>query len=166
MPPKAGLDRPLPRTDREFRNRQSELRAEFLAEKVRPAIAVILLEHKRIGERSGELRILRLAGKLRQRLHRVVMRVRRAAIGGEVEMPEADMGWHRELVGVLRVPALEFGGRRFPRGSVFCAMRRLTISSSLSRPIASASRYSTSVCTLVSIRRSSSGAVGSRFHCD
>src|SRR5438128_7764099 len=89
MPPKAGLDRPLPRTDREFRNRQGELRAEFLAEKVRPAIAVILLEHERIGERSGELRILRLAGKLRQGLHRVVTRVRRAAIGGEVEMPEA-----------------------------------------------------------------------------
>src|SRR6267154_1042436 len=119
MPPKAGLDRPLPRTDRDFPNRQGELRAEFLAEKVRPAIAVILLEHERIGERSGEFRILRLAGKLRQRLYRVVTRVRRAAIGGEVEMPEADTCGHREFVRVLRVPALKFGGRRFPRGSVF-----------------------------------------------
>src|SRR5206468_8152278 len=125
MPPKAGLDRALPRTYREFRNRQGELRAEFLAEKVRPAIAVILLEHERVGERSGELRILRLAGKLRQRLHRVVTRVRRAAIGGEVKMPEADMGWHRELVRVLRVPALEFGGRRFPRASCFVEVLHL-----------------------------------------
>src|SRR5216117_4298353 len=115
MPPKAGLDRPLPRTDWEFRNRQGELRAEFLAEKVRPAIAVILLEHERVRRRPGEFRVFGLAGKLRQRLHRVVTRVRRAAIGGEVEMPEADMGWHRELFRVLRVPALEFGSCRFPR---------------------------------------------------
>ena len=45
-------------------------------------------------------------------------------------------------------------------------MRRLTISSFLSRPIASASRYRISCSTLVSTSRCSSCGVGARRHCD
>jgi hypothetical protein len=45
-------------------------------------------------------------------------------------------------------------------------MRRLTIVSSLSRPIASASRESTSSWTLLSTKRLNSSGVGGRRHCD
>ena len=52
VPAVAGLDRPLPGARRELRDRQRELRPELLRELLRRAVAVVVLEHERVGERA------------------------------------------------------------------------------------------------------------------
>jgi hypothetical protein len=116
VPAEAGLDRPLPGSWRESGDGQRELRPHFLAEKLRRAVAVILLEHERVGERARDFRVDRLAGELRQRLLRIVSRAGAAPVGREVQMPEGEPGRLREFRAVLLEPCLELGRRRLARG--------------------------------------------------
>ena len=116
MPTEPGLDRSLPRPRRQLCDGKREIGTELLPQELRCAVAVVLLEHERIGEGRGEVRILGLPGELRQCGRRIVMRARPTAIGREIEMAETDARRQRELVAVRLVPFTEFLGRRLARG--------------------------------------------------
>ena len=115
VPAEAGLDRPLPGSRCEPGDGQRKLRPHFLAEKFRRAVAVVLLEHERVGERVRALRVDRLTGELRQRLLCIGSRAGAAPVGREVQVPEAQARRLRELGAVLLEPALELGRRRLAR---------------------------------------------------
>ena len=100
-----------------LRDGKREARPELLAEKFRSAVAVILLEHERIGERRRKLRVLGLPGELRERAFGVLAGAGPAAVGRKVQVTEADPRRLLELVPVLLVPARKLGGRRFVRRS-------------------------------------------------
>jgi hypothetical protein len=81
VPAVTGLDRPLPRAGFELRDCQGEWRPELLAQLFGRAVAVIVLEHERIGEGSRQLGILGLTGNPGQRLCGVIARPFATAVG-------------------------------------------------------------------------------------
>src|SRR5262249_49194319 len=113
----AGFDGPLPRARRHLRNGKREFRPELLGEILRPALAVVVLEHEAIRERRCEFSGLRLTCQLLKRSGRIVSRPSTPPIRRKIKVAEAEARRLRERIAVLLIPALELVLRRLVRSS-------------------------------------------------